>query len=239
MVSKIINMIKNLIRLGRVSNTNSDNNNYPFNQFSYLGKAKDIVCIYPYGFSANAPLNNLGILFNFGQEEKTLGLPISGTDRIKGLKPGEIVIGNWETKSFVKFKEDKSIEIVSLEDLDVTVSGNVNITVSGTANITSTGNTNITAPLVDITGDLEVSGTIDSGSTITSGTDIVATTSVDAGTTVTATTTLSGATISGGGITATGGTLSAGTDVTAGGISLTGHTHSGVTVGGGSTGGPQ
>jgi phage gp45-like len=218
----IIKKLMNLMRFGRVSNTTSDTGNYPSTQISYLGKSKDVVSIYPYGFSAKAPLNNLAIVLNMGQEEKSIAMPFSGDNRVKGLKPGETIVGNWETGSYVKFKDDSSIEVIS----------------NSTVDVTTTGNTNITSPTVAITGNLTVSGTIVGDSSISAATSMDAGTTILAGTTVTATAALVGASLSAGGVSGSGGTLSA-SEVTAGGISLTSHVHGGVTPGGGTTSGPQ
>lgn len=223
MFQSIKKQMLNLVRYSRVTNTGDDSNQFPQQQFGYHDEAKDLIAVYPYGYFAKAPLQNVALMVAVGDKQRAVALPMSGKNRVKrNLKDSEVGMGNESTGSYVLFKDDKSIEIIS----------------NGTLDITVTGQANITATKLKVTGNLEVTGTSTLTGAVTGGSTGSFTGAVS-GSTGSFTGAVSAGSISGGGITASGGTLNANTDVTSGGISLTGHTHGGVTTGAGSTGGPQ
>ena len=164
MIENIKNLLRTLttmITWANKTNIGKDTGERPLNQYSSLGSPKDSVAFYPYGSSGNAPLGNLCLKINVGHEENSIVLELSGDNRIKGLKSGEYVIGNWVTKSNIFFSEDGKITITSNNDIDVNCDGDVNIT--------ATGDVNITAGKVTINGDLDVTGDVVGGSVATSG----------------------------------------------------------------------
>lgn len=215
-MKKILALLKSLIRFGKITNPGADDRPIPMSQFQYFNKVKDVIVIYPYGFSANAPLDNLAVLMNVGHEDNSVAFPFSGGDRVKNLKPGEVVVGNFVSGSFVKFSQNGDIDINGQNDMNVTVTGEVTITAP--SGVTINGDLQVNGD-INSTGNLDVDGTIDGGATITA---------VGA---------LAGASIVAGGVTGSGGTLAA-TIVTAGSVSLSSHVHTGVTSGGSNTGGP-
>jgi len=202
--------IKNMVRFGRVSNPGSDSGDFPQSQTEYMKKVKDVVYIYPYGMSANAPLDELAIVINVGHEDNAVAISASGKSRPKNLKPGEAVFGNFSKGNIAKFDASGNITITALSNVTVNApSGaivNGDTTVNG--NATVDGNTTIT-------GDLQVDGNITTDGDIDAGGDI---------TTIT------------GDVTAVNvvGT----TGVSAGGKDFATHVHSGVTVGAANTGPP-
>lgn len=208
----ILNKIKNLLKFGYVTNTASDSEQFQKSQISMFGDAKDIVVIYPYGFSANAPINTMAIVANVGAGEKEIAFPFSSDTRQKSLKPGEVVVGNFEKKSFIKFLDSGDIEIDSKSALTVSVTGDTTIDSGGSVTITApettmtTVLTNIGNATID--GDLTVTGNIiNTGGAITTGS-----------------------------VTATGGI--SGASVSSGGTDFSTHVHSGVTSGSSNTGPP-
>lgn len=116
----------------------------------------------------------------------------------------------------------------------------VEISGNGKIKIVSPSEIDITAPLVAITGNLTVSGTITAVGNISSSSgSIAAAVNVTAGVNIVATGSLTGASIAttGGGGAVIAGSLSA-ASITAAGIGLSTHKHLGVTTGGGTSGGP-
>ncbi len=146
-----------MFKFGYVSNIEDDAGDLPVAQYTYHGQAKDIVTIYPYGFCANAPADNLAVVVNMGTTDQKIVFTASGKDRFKNLKGGEVVVGNFVTGDFVKFNSEKKIEVVSGGSVDITAPA---INVNGGAAITGD---------VTVSGGLTVSGDITGGS-VTGGT---------------------------------------------------------------------
>jgi hypothetical protein len=128
-LNKINTKLSNLIKKAYVALTSKDDKDYSTAQINYYGKTTYIQTLYPYGFSANAPLNTLILLMNvMGQEENLIGIPYCAKERFKNLKSGEVVIGSPISGSYLKFKSDGDIEIICKKDLKITVTNESNIT---------------------------------------------------------------------------------------------------------------
>lgn len=207
-------LVQSLIRGSSVSVVGKDDLDYPIVQATYFGRASDTYVLNPYGLCTNPPKGSMGITFLIGAcEENKRTLFNLEPKRFKNLKEGEVVLFNYLSKSYVWLKENGDIEIEAKNNAIINVSGDADITVGGALTATVTGNTTITTPLLTVNGNFQLNGTFtgDSG---------------------------------GGTNTFTGdidiiGSVDATTDVTTGSISLNSHTHGGVQIGGGSTGGPQ
>ena len=134
----MISMIRNLIKLCRVSVANPDTGNFPISQIDYLEKTGKAVELYPYGMSAVAPTDCLGYVFSvLGQEENRFFIAFPNSNlRHKGLKPGEVMLGNLLTGSNVIFNENGDITVTGAKDINFNINGNVNIKSSGAVNIT-------------------------------------------------------------------------------------------------------
>jgi len=163
----IFKKFANMIRWGRITNIDSDTKQFPQNQYEYFDKVKDMVAVYPYGHHAKAPLNTLCLLVNVGHEENSCAIELSEDIRPKGLKEGEAVFGNFVIGSIIKFHQDRKIEIIAKNDIDVNCEGDVNVTATGDVNVTAT-NVVLNAD-TEINGDLTVNGDIGATGTITGG----------------------------------------------------------------------
>lgn len=153
----VLNKIRAMFKFGYVSNIGDDSEDLPKSQYTYHEQSKDIVTIYPYGFCANAPADNLAVVANMGTTDQKIAFTASGKDRFKNLKGGEVVVGNFVTGDFVKFNAEQKIEVVSSGSVDITAPAiNVN------------GGTTIAGD-VTVFGGLTVSGDITGGS-VTGGT---------------------------------------------------------------------
>lgn len=60
--------------------------------------------------------------------------------------------------SFLKFKNDGSVEVHAAGDLTATVDGSMTATIGGQTTLTSTGNVTATAPEFNLTGDVNIDG---------------------------------------------------------------------------------
>ena len=144
------------IKRGVVTNTSKDleTDEFHTSQVNYHNKTKDVDTVYPYGTAGNAPLDSLMLLFNvMGQEENQAGIPYYPQIRIKQLKPGEFLVGNFVTGSYAKFKEDGSVEVFSMKDVNVTAALNITIVAGNTIAISAPNGISITSGgTIDING---------------------------------------------------------------------------------------
>lgn len=95
-----------------VTLASKDDENFPVVQVEYMGNPTDIEMLFPYGFSANVPVDSVGVFFNIGGGNKA-GIFNHPTKRFKGLKEWEVQIGNYQTQSSIKFPEDESVLLES------------------------------------------------------------------------------------------------------------------------------
>lgn len=127
-MKKIFNKICNMIKFGYVSLVGKDDTDYPILQATYLNKTSNVLLITPYGLSSNPPLKTKMLLFNIlGSESNKAGIAFSLKNRFKNLKAGEVVVGNIETQSFIKFSENGGIEIESAGKIIINVIGDVDL----------------------------------------------------------------------------------------------------------------
>lgn len=157
-INNLSNRITNLIKRCALTKTANDIANYQIVQCQYLGHVADVESASLYGLSFSAPINSTGIMVNLlGDEENRAAFFNTPQKRFKNLKPWELQIGNYLTRSSVKFAADKSIiinslgkvTIISADDLAINVTGNVDITATGNVNVKATG-----TALIESTGDL-------------------------------------------------------------------------------------
>lgn len=165
----LLDRFKSLIKIARVSSIDtSDNKQFPQSQYNYFDAdlAADSVNIYPYGYTANPPRDTLGIIFEInGDQYNTISFPISSNTRVKGLKTGEVLIGNYSNNSTIKFNESGQIEIKANSEVVVDAPSVTATATTVTINATSTHNGDITINgNVTVNGDISSSGSISGGS---------------------------------------------------------------------------
>lgn len=153
-------MYSNLIRYAYITLTYEDSKNIAYSQVESMDKVANAQMIYPYGLYANAPPDSMVLLFGVqGNEENLAGIPYSMVGRFKGLKAGEVLLGNILTQTYIKLDDQGNIEIDSKKDINVNVSGNVSIIVSGNATISASEDVNILAGNVSVNAPFTVEGT--------------------------------------------------------------------------------
>lgn len=183
LIKSTANRITNLIKRCALTKPTSDTTPYQIVQCQYLGHVADVESIVPYGLSNCPPINSTGIMVSIlSNEENRAAFFNIPQERFKNLKPYEVQIGNYKTRSSVKFDNDKAIVInsegkitvLSKEDLSITTTGNIDINATGNVNIKATGSSTIEsdgnliikAPQITLDGtviipeNLSVSGTI-------------------------------------------------------------------------------
>jgi phage gp45-like len=173
-------MIKSLLRWSVITAFSGDDKDFPTHQVTYIGKNADALSWYPYGFHANPGAGALALMIAVnGDPENRVVFPGSpkergGTLLPTPLNPGEVLVYNPTTQSFIHMKLDGGIDIeATISDINIKSSaGNVNVDAIN-AVVTTTGITRIVAVgAVDI--DAGAAVTIDSvGPTTITGTGTV------------------------------------------------------------------
>ena len=155
--------VKNIVKRSIVTLPGTDDGIRSGAQVSYMGNTANIETIYPYGFYANAPAGSNAILLNVqAEEENRVGFVYDVVARFKGLKTGEVYVGNPITQAVIKFLADGSIEITTTANINVispltTVTGDA--TVTSNVNLAGTGGPGVAriGDLVDL-GTGEITG---------------------------------------------------------------------------------
>jgi phage gp45-like len=162
--SKIVSKIEGIVKRSNITRSSSDENAFQTAQISYMGQVADTEVIWPYGMYGNVPINSLCVTFSIGsQEEDRATFPSRSHKRIrKNLKPGEVGLGNFETKSEIFFDSDSNVIIIANNNLNITVKGNANITIDGDVIINAT-NATVNATKTTVTGNADINGKVNLG----------------------------------------------------------------------------
>ena len=159
------------IKKAFVSLLNDDTSDYPQTQITYNEVTSDVYRMSIYGLSSHPPVDSLAITFSPScREDDPVSLIDDPLNRFKELKPGEVVVGNYDTKAQAFFDEAGNINIttklgqqliINAQDGRVEVnSGAIEIGSTGTISVDAVGNVEITAPTVQINGNLIVTGVV-------------------------------------------------------------------------------
>ena len=147
----MIKMVRNLLRLARITKAGDDTGRSPVQQMEYLGKTADGVIVFPYGMHANVPADTAALMMALqGNAENRFALPFNTSDRPK-LADGEVAFFHpLLPDMIIKLQANGKMLIKSGVSVDVDA-----------PEATFSGN-------VTITGNLEVTGTTTLGTTVTS-----------------------------------------------------------------------
>jgi len=89
----------------------TDDENYNISQVEYMGKVVNAESLHVYGVCSNPPADSLGILFNVQNEDNHVVIFSKQPERFKGLVEYEVQVGNFKTKSSMKFADSGNVEI--------------------------------------------------------------------------------------------------------------------------------
>jgi len=136
------NKVKQLTQYAYISFNKGDSTANPLTQISTLGdNAANAQRISPYGLFSNPPVGTKVVYWAInGHIENKACIPFCQAERISGLETGEVAIGSPSTGSYIIFKANGDINIVSEKDINLTAAGNVNI---NGVQINTTGTTNL------------------------------------------------------------------------------------------------
>lgn len=109
----VASKIKALFQWGRQSTKNDDSGQTQTGQIETIGsKPFPFIVVYPYGLSANSPVNSRVLSMNInGSGKGKAGLPTMPENRFRDLKECEVKVGNFKTKAHIFFAEDGEIKI--------------------------------------------------------------------------------------------------------------------------------
>lgn len=109
----------------------------------------------PYGLTARPPNDTLCLVINIGgQEENRIAIPLGTTKRKRGLKPGETVLENQITESFLYLREDGTLEVEIPENLETRVKA-ISVKASGET-VLETTKLSIISSETDISGSAKI-----------------------------------------------------------------------------------
>lgn len=115
-----------------------DKNPFPNVQVTYLERIVDSAVANPFGIHSSPDNNSPALMFQVNNcEANSIIIPISAFNRNKDLQETEVEMGNFTSKSYVKFDKDGNIVVTCANNMNVTINGDCNITCNGTVNIIS------------------------------------------------------------------------------------------------------
>lgn len=152
----LLQRIRSIVRGCFSTSEQQDTTGYNYvSQVEAMGLSTFAAVLYPYGYAASAPEGSHGVLFNLNaQPENQFAVLYDPNTRFIGLKPGEVIVGNQETATFIKFSDDGNVDITSTAELTINCNNATINCMSGSGDLT------IDAATTTITGDLVVQGDI-------------------------------------------------------------------------------
>jgi len=118
---------KNLIKFVRAK-VSRDAGDFQEVDCRFRDKNQTLKSLNPYGVSSMPPKNSLGIALSInGYEDTAYVIVDNPKKRFKGLKEGEIKIGNFLTGASVHFKADGSIELEPAAGQKVKIIGELEV----------------------------------------------------------------------------------------------------------------
>lgn len=170
-------MLRNLLRLARITKAGDDIDNVPIQQMEYLGKAANGVIVFPYGMHANVPADIAAIMMALqGNPENRYAIPFN-TDKRPKLAAGEVAFFHpLLPDMLIKLQANGKMLVKSGVSIDVDAPGATfagNVTIAGALQVAGDFNTDGTATLggsggaaIARTGDAVAGGVITGGSAI-------------------------------------------------------------------------
>jgi phage gp45-like len=128
-LQSLYNKTKQFIQYAYISFNKGDSTANPLTQVSFLGdNAANAQRISPYGLFSNPPVGTKVVLFQISAAtENKACIPFCQAERISGLEPGEVAVGSAISGSYIIFKVNGDINIISKGNINLTATGNVNI----------------------------------------------------------------------------------------------------------------
>lgn len=146
-------------------------------QITYKNKLSNCTIVYPYGFHANATANDsLALVFAVGCNAENKAAIAYNPNIRPNLSEGEVAVYSPSTSTEIILNRDGDVRINSKKDVLIDSSNQVTVncidcTINATnsANITALVSVDITAPIINLNGAVNVSGTATFAGAILSG----------------------------------------------------------------------
>lgn len=126
-MKQIFTALRNIIRKAITSSPQKDGNKNYITQVRSYNAPLQTEVIYPYGSAGSPPVGSSALVFMVANQPENLSaISYAPTTRFKGLAPGEYIVGNQQTQTFIKFLASGDIEIFTKGNVALT--GNMTIT---------------------------------------------------------------------------------------------------------------
>lgn len=112
-MSDMLNKIKSLVQWGRQAKPTDDSGRDQVAQVESTGSAPfAVVYVYPYGMSANAPVECNVVQMNVGGSAKAkVGIPTMMENRFRNREEWESAFGNFKTRAHIYFDDGGNIRL--------------------------------------------------------------------------------------------------------------------------------
>lgn len=170
-MSWIESFVRNMIKRATITRDIVDKGPFLGGQAAWASeKSGDIEIVEPWGFHSVPPIGSIALMLSvLGHEENRAAFVNDPTKRLRGLKPGEVAVGNWPARSYIKFLNNGDIQITGSNNAVITLTKDMNLTVKGDTNINITGNNNITITgnnVINVSGDTTINSSGDLSATV-------------------------------------------------------------------------
>ena len=139
----MMNRLKKLARLVRISKGGSDDKQHPSQQVEYMGKVGNIVMFFPYGMHGNIAVDSLALMITPNSDPASrIGIAVAPENRPK-MEADEFCLYHPKTEAIIHFKNDGSIDVTAPEMVlngNMTINGDLDVTGATTLSDTVTSN---------------------------------------------------------------------------------------------------
>lgn len=147
----MIKAIRNFFKVARLIATMDDNDLRVAN-VQTMGKSQKVMLFTPYGLMHNPPENSMALVWSQqGHESNGIGMADDPANRtLKGLLPGEVAVGNYQTGAYILFDAQGSCKIHA-NNVKVESAGTL-MTSAVITTLTSSTSLSFAAPALDNNG---------------------------------------------------------------------------------------
>lgn len=159
-------MLRNMIRLARITKAGTDTGQFHTQQLEYLGKTANTLMVFPYGLHSNCTPDSSALMFS-SQDNPEAKAAIAWTPKNRPqMASGEVTLYHPETNSIISWRKGGNLEITTEADIDATCANatidcdNLTANVGSSVTLDAGSSVDITAPTMTLNGNLVVNGTM-------------------------------------------------------------------------------
>jgi phage gp45-like len=144
-------MLNKLLRWAKITKPSTDDQQFPVQQVTAMGKVADALMVFPYGIHGNVPADALALMFAVqGNIDNRAVIAWTPKDRPK-LAAGEVAFYHPPTDAFIIWRSNG--------DLDIETAADVNLKCKD-ATVDASGSVTINTPTWTLNGNMVVNGTM-------------------------------------------------------------------------------